>query len=375
MKIGYDAKRLFCNTTGLGNYSRTLIQNLTKYSPQNEINLYTPKVKKGIAEKFSASASYHTHVSTHPFKAYWRSFSITDQLKKDQIEIYHGLSNELPVRIKNSKVKSVLTIHDLIFKVLPETYSPIDRRIYDYKSKSSCQNADRIIAISQSTKKDIIQFYGIDPDKISVIYQACDPLFYGLPREENIELVKRKYDLPEEYLLYVGSIQTRKNVVNLIDAYAMLAEHDQIPLVLVGRGGAYKKKLIEKIHTLSIESKIIWIDDLSDNAQLQCIYAAANALIYPSLYEGFGLPVAEALLSKIPVITSNRSSLPEAGGPDSIYIDPSDTEQLSAAISKVLSDSDLGQSMMNKGYAYAMDTFSPEKLSSQLMRCYEDLLA
>ena len=375
MRLGYDAKRLFCNNTGLGNYSRTLVENLSNHYPQHKLNLYTPKIKMDLGERFTDTSSYKTHVSSHAFKAYWRSFSIVNQLIKDEVEIYHGLSNELPFRINTSNIKSVLTIHDLIFKVLPDTYSPIDRTIYDFKSKTSCQNADKIIAISESTKKDIIKFYGIDPDKISVIYQACDPLFYKTPLDEDIARTKLAYGLPAEYLLYVGSIQTRKNVEVLIDACAILPPQDQIPLVLVGRGRAYKKKMRQKIHALGIESKIIWIDNLRDNTQLQCIYAAAKILIYPSHYEGFGLPVAEALLSKTPVITSNRSSLPEAGGPDSIYIDPNDSEHLSSAISSVLADEDLRQSMIDHGYAYALETFSPEKLTQQLITCYNGLLA
>lgn len=375
MRVGFDAKRLFCNNTGLGNYSRTIVRNLSKYCPEHPLHLYTPKIKKGLTHGFSESSSYHTHISSHMLKAYWRSYALVGQLIKDNIEVYHGLSNELPVRIHKSNVKSVLTVHDLIFKVLPHTYSSIDRNIYDYKSRSSCQKADQIIAISESTKKDIIQFYGIDPQKIRVIYQACDPLYYTPLSEEKIKETILKYNLPTEYILYVGSIETRKNIGRLIEAYAYLPAPDQIPLVLVGRGGKYKKTIKQKIQSLNIDSKIMWIDDLSDNALLQCIYARAMALIYPSLYEGFGLPVAEALLSKTPVITSDRSSLPEAGGPDSIYINPENISQLSSAISTLLSDSDLRQNMIDKGFTYAMNTFSPKKLTNQLVACYEDLLA
>ncbi len=378
MKLGFDSKRLFCNFTGLGNYSRSLVKNLQKLYPDNQYNLYTPELKRTSETAFFYdSPFFQTYKAKTAFKSFWRSFSILDQLKKDKIELYHGLSNEVPFNIKRSGIKSIVSIHDLIFKVLPDTYSLIDRTIYDLKFKNSCLNADRVIAISNSTKNDIVRFYNIDPSKIEVIYQTCNPIFYEQNNIKDNDSSLLKYNLPSEYILYVGSLEKRKNLTGIIKSYQQLHSDFQIPIVIIGgnKGKEYTKKWLDLVRVCGLENKIIWINDLKDNYSLQRIYQKAMALVYPSFYEGFGLPVVEALLSKIPAITSNISSLPEAGGPNSFYIDPNNPEELAYAITQVLSNTELRKTMISAGYDYAMQTFAPDRVTRQLLTCYEKTLS
>ena len=244
MKIGFDAKRLFCNTTGLGNYSRSLVHNLQHYYPEQRYHLFSPEARKlANTEAFFDSDKFHIHESTTRLKAYWRSFSIVNDLKKSKIDLYHGLSNELPHKLQQSGIKSVVTIHDLIFKTNPETYSLSERLVYDKKFKYACHQADKIVAISESTKQDIIRFYGIEPQKIEVVYQVCNPIFYQLRSQAENESVRQQYHLPDRYFLYVGSVEARKNVKLIIKAYQQLEQKDIIPLIIVGKGGRYKEEV------------------------------------------------------------------------------------------------------------------------------------
>lgn len=375
MKIGFDSKRLFCNFTGLGNYSRTLLKNLTDFYPDNDYYLYTTKIRRtSETELFLEDINYKTRVTKTFFKSFWRTYSIKRQLKTDDIQLYHGLSNEIPVNINKTPIKSIVTIHDLIFKSYPETYKAIDRKIYDIKFKYACTHADRIIALSENTKKDISEYYKIDPNKIEIIYQACNPVFYQLKNQHENDLIIKQYNLPAEYLLSVGNIEPRKNLKRVIESFSFLKKDLHIPLVVIGKGGKYKLEVEQMVRKAGLEKLVIWIDNLSNNEHLQSIYQKSLALIYPSLYEGFGLPVTEALLSKTPVITSGRSSLKEAGGQESLYIDPESPEQIAVAIAKVLTDSSFRKNMVEKGYLYAHHNFAPEIVTKKVMECYQKTL-
>lgn len=371
MNLGFDSKRLFCNFTGLGNYSRTLLKNLSEFYPENKYFLYSPKVKNTPETSFFFNDKlYTTYTPKSIVKSYWRSFSIVKQLQKDKIELYHGLSNELPVNIHKSNIKSIVTIHDLIFKHYPNTYPAFDRKIYDLKFKTSCKNANRIIAISESTKKDIINFYGINPNKIDVVYQCCNPIYYNLQSPQAVEKIIKEYNLPEKYLLFVGSVEERKNLKVIIQAYQFLPENLKLPLIVVGKPRE-KNEVVSLIKSNKLEHLVIWKSNLRDNLHLQAFYQKATALIYPSLFEGFGLPVVEGLLSKTPVITSNTSSLPEAGGPNSFYINPTNPKEMANAIEQVLSNPDLRQEMIEKGHQYAIENFSASVVTKNMLDVYQ----
>ena len=351
------------------------MRNLGKFFPENEYHLYTTKINKTPETlEFIENSCFYNHLPKTFFKSYWRSYSIVSQLKKDNIQLYHGLSHEIPVNIDKSSIKSIVTIHDLIFKVYPETYSAIDRKIYDLKFRYSCQHADKIIAISENTKQDIIKYYNTDPDKIEVIYQSCNPLYYQQKNQEENDIILQQYNIPKEYLLYVGSIEPRKNLKTIIEAFQFLPEDLKVPLVIIGRGGAYKLEVEKLIRKTGVGSFVLWIENLKNNEHLQSIYQSSLALIYPSFYEGFGLPVVEALLCKTPVIASGTSALQEAGGLGSLYIDPNSPEQLSNGIIKVLTDSAYRQKMKEDGYFYAHKKFSSESVTKKIIDCYKNTL-
>lgn len=368
MKIGFDAKRLFNNYTGLGNYARTLVKNYVQTS-SNSINLYATHSNNNPAtEFFFNSNNISIHITKSIFKSIWRSFGIVKQLKKDRIDIYHGLSNELPFGIKKSGIKSIVTIHDLIFKIYPETYPFLDKLIYDFKFRYACDNADKIIAISQQTKRDIIQFYNIPADKIDVVYQSCNDLFFIENYQD--KSILEKYNFPDKYNLYVGTVNERKNLKAIIKSYSLLDKAVLTPLVIVGNGGRYKQECIQLIDELELKKSFIWVDNLEKMEDLQCAYQNAKCFIYPSFYEGFGIPVIEAILSKTPVITSNTSCLPEATGGNAIHINPNQPQQIADAITKLTDDTLYKDKIVKDAYTYANEMFSAEKTLTDLKTTY-----
>ena len=255
MKIGFDAKRLFLNYTGLGNYSRTIISNLQKHFPENQYFLYTPKsVRNKDTEEFFDESKYTIRESTSLSKSYWRSFSIVKDLKKDNIDIFHGLSAELPVGIQKSGIKSIVTIHDLIFKFVKEDYKLPDRIIYDIKTKNACNNANKIITISQFTKKDLIKIYKIKPEKIKVIYLPISTNFEKKYSDDILIRTKNKFDLPKRFFLYVGSIIKRKNLRIIIEAMNIINKDELIPLVVIGNGKKYLHEITQLIKNILWET-------------------------------------------------------------------------------------------------------------------------
>lgn len=364
MRIGFDAKRLFNNFTGLGNHSRTTIDILTSSFPGNEYILYTPKTRDNPTTlPYLTKEGCKVVMPQGIVKGgLWRTMRLGKECDKDKIDIFHGLSNELPLALR---CPSVVTIHDVAFHTFPDMYHWPDRMIYDAKWRYACRNADRIIAISECTKADIIKYYGTDESKIDVIYQPVQPRFYSPANYHP--------DTQQPFLLYVGSINSRKNLLGIVKAIELLPKSLQIPLVIVGRGREYKTLVQEYISSHHLEHLFIWPDDIG-NDQLQELYQRATAFVYPSHYEGFGLPVVEALLSGCPVITSNVSSLPEAGGPFSLKATPTDTDDICDKIQQVLTSDSLRNSLSQQGREWAFNTFHPENLARQIMQVYNKTL-
>ena len=338
MRIGFDAKRLFCNYTGLGNYSRNNIDALRECFPENDYVLFTPSAHvNAVTRPFTEGLEVRTP-QTMLKGGLWRTFLLADDLVRNRIDVFHGLSHELPVGIAKSGVASVVTVHDVAFMTFPQMYHWYDRQIYDLKMRYACRHANKIVAISESTKKDLMRFYGVEENKIVVIYQPVQDLYYKpLTTTEARTIINEKIPgFPDEFVLYVGSVNSRKNLLGIVKAMERIPEFMRLPLVVVGNGREYKQEVERYIAGHRLDKHVIWLSDLKDNKHLQALYTLASVFLYPSFYEGFGLPVAEAMLSGCPVITSNVSSLPEAGGDAAVLVDPRKDEELAEAILRVL---------------------------------------
>jgi glycosyltransferase involved in cell wall biosynthesis len=373
MIIGFDAKRLFKNFTGLGNYSRTLVQGLKEFYPENKYHLFTPSVSVNNETQYFINDNKFNIVTPHNgIKALWRSAGCTKEINDLNIDIYHGLSHELPIGIKKTSAKSIVTIHDLIYKTFPDDFKFIDIMIYDFKFKYACRNADKIIAISKSTKNDIIKYYKIPEEKIEVVYQSCHSNFKRSLSKEEIDSVIKKHDLPDEYILYVGSIIQRKNLLNIIKALNLLKGKINIPLVVVGKGNSYLTEVKKYINKAGLKDRIIFTSGI-EFTDLPAVYQKALMFIYPSKYEGFGIPLIEALWSKTPVITSNSSSLPEAAGPGAFYCNPDNESSISDGILKILYDTGYAQKLVRSGFEHVQQ-FENEKTTARIMNIYKNIV-
>lgn len=367
MKIGFDAKRAISNFTGLGNYSRFVISNLIKYYPDNTYRLFTPKLpEEGKDSDIRKDETVYSIKKTR--KPFWRTRGIIKDIEKEGIDIYHGLSNELPFGINKHRTKTIVTIHDLIFLRYPHFYHLIDRTIYNLKAKYACKTADKIVAVSECTKRDIMEYYNIDSSKIEVVYQGCSSTYQEIANEAKRQEVKVKYNLPDKYLLSIGSIEKRKNILLIVKALKSIPD---IHFVSVGKKREYAQEVLNYAIKNGLAGRVHLISDIPQ-ADLPAILQSAEVFIYPSLYEGFGIPIIEALNAKIPVIGATGSCLEEAGGPDSIYVNPIDENELAAQVNRVLADSKLRNVMIEKGFEYVQQ-FSEVKCSVAMIDVYRKL--
>ena len=369
MNIAFDAKRLFLNYTGLGNYSRSLVYNMQRFFPHHTYHLYTPQiVRNKDTEKFFDESKFIIHTPGKKPKVLWRSFGIKKDLLRDNIDIFHGLSAEIPYGLDKTGIKTVVTIHDLIFKFFKKDYPFIDRRIYDIKTKYACRHADHIISISRHTTGDIMKSYAIGEEKISTVYLPLNPDFEKEYTFEELDAVKNKFNLPDSYFLYVGSITGRKNLALIIEALSMLDKNDYLPLVVVGKGKKYFTKIKYMIRELKLADKVIFLDNVN-NSELPAIYHLSHFVVFPSKYEGFGIPVLEALQSNKPVLVSAGTSLEEVAGACGVVLNHNNAGQWAEKIKEYSHKKFDGRLIKEQCRRHLMN-FEPSLLSKKIMDIY-----
>lgn len=384
MRIGFDAKRAYHNQTGLGHYSRTLIRSLATNYPAHSYWLMNPRPSKQFhfQDLSNVTEVLPQDWLSKGFPSLWRSSWMNKDLQRLELDLYHGLSHELPAGIAKTGIPSVVTMHDLIFERYPDQYKRADRMIYRYKFQQACKQADRIIAISRQTKVDLVELYGVPESKIDVCYQSCNPAFAQPVSEQEKLRVRNLYQLPEQFFLYVGSIIERKNLLNICKAMTVLSNEVPFPLVIIGGGGAYKQQVQEFILQHQLDDRCIFLSDhtaarnssgFQTAADFPAIYQQALAMIYPSFYEGFGIPVLEGLWSGIPVITSNSSCLPEAGGAGAFYVNPGSPEEIAQQMKSVVTDPLLVQSHFEKTKQHLVQ-FTNQATTARVMDVYRNLL-
>lgn len=365
MRIGFDAKRAFQNRTGLGNYARTLLHNLKTYFPGEEYYLFVPKKRTEYSERYQKD-----HIVTPSgTKPLWRSLGIKKDIRTSGVDLFHGLSNELPFGIDRTGIPSVVTIHDVIFDIIEEDFPWHDRLIYRLKTQKCIEEATKIIAISKATRRDLIERFGADPSKIQVIYQPIDQQFDQRRIDQlSLENIRQKHQLPPKYLLYVGALMKRKNILPMIQAWQQLPEEYALPLLIFGEGNSYKQAVVDYIKTHRLEDRVQLRSRLPFE-DLPYLYNLAEVVLYPSLYEGFGLPVAEALACGTRVVTSSVSSMPEAGGSLTHYVDPREVDSIADGIIRSLEQPRPVPEAVSK-HLQQFDSFM---LTEQIINVYREL--
>ena len=370
--IGYDAKRIVRNGTGLGSYGRTLVNDIARCAestdPALQLRLYAPDegredLRNQIINHQNVTFCYPSH-SVLPFhKAAWRTKGIVKDLLHDGVRLYHGLSGELPIGIRKSGIKSVVTIHDLIFLRHPEFYNWLDTKIYAWKFRQTIREADHIIAVSECTKRDIIELGQVDESRISVIYQSCAPRF-------NISSSQNEEERTSRYILSVGSIEARKNILLAVKALPYLPE--DISLVIVGRHTKYTDQVTDYAKANHLDHRVRILHGVSDE-ELPVLYAGAEAFVYPSIYEGFGIPIIEAISCGLPVVACTGSCLEEAGGPDSFYVAPDDAEDMANALRQSLRGAEGREQRILRSREY-IRRFEGRDVATQVIDLYHSLI-
>ncbi|MDD6866853.1 MAG: glycosyltransferase family 1 protein [Prevotella sp.] len=374
LTIGYDAKRAVSNGTGLGNYCRTLLNDLGTIDTTDSFRLYVPDLGRDDLRSqldMPRNMNFVTPANklVKPLRSLWRIKGIINDLKRDGVDIYHGLTGELPLGLSEAGIKSVVTIHDLIFMRHPEYYSPIDVAIYKWKFHNAIRQANRIIAISECTRRDIMELGEIDDSRIDVVYQSCDTRFHLQVSPEQKQDVRARYSLPKRYVLFVGTIEERKNA--LLAAQALPYLSDDIHLVLVGRQTAYAKTITSFARQNGLANRIHMLSGVP-TSDLYAIYQQAECFVYPSRYEGFGIPVIEAIQSRLPVIACTGSCLEEAGGPDNVYVDPDEPQEMAMAIKSITDNPDAARQIVTRSLDY-IRRFENGNVAQEMLNVYRSL--
>jgi glycosyltransferase involved in cell wall biosynthesis len=377
MRIAIDVSAAVHGRAGMGRYAAELSAALVSADHDDEYSLfYNGSEPVKLPPPLDRLRRLTSSLSNKP----WRmSVLMAHQLRRSQdallpgIDLFHATDHLLP---RFTSVRGVFTLHDLAFQRYPETHTFWNRSFLQRMMPTFLRSADAVIAISQATKKDILAHYEVPAEKITVIPDGVSPLFVP-PSTTDIASVRRAYLLPDDYILYVGTIEPRKSLTTLLDAYALLRQQgaidDRTKLAVVGKKGWLADDFFQKLQDLGLAGQVImpgWVPDV----QLPSLYGGARVFVYPSLYEGFGLPVLEAMACGAPVVCSNTSSFPEVAGDAAMMIDPQNPAALAAAIRRILTDKNLAARLSALGQEQARP-FTWAETARQTLELYRQVYA
>lgn len=381
MNIGIDAKRFFFNTSGLGAYSRGFYKALVSKATDDRFYLYSKKVRENNPYLHSGEIKWENTKCVSPQNFYeklfgaalWRSYFINNQLNKDKIDIYYGLSNEIPYGIQKTKTKSVAVIHDLIFLRYPNLYPKTDVFFYKRKTDFACKNADYIVAVSEQTKADIIHFLNVKPEKITILPPICKEMY--AQNASSSAKNPTEFHFKKDYILSVGAITPRKNLLKTVQAFQLIHQKLEVDLVIVGTAVGLGRNYLAEIQAFiakhHLTDKIHFLGNVSD-AQLPSLYQNAKMLVYPSQYEGFGMPIVESLFSKTPVITSLGSCFDGTAGGGALYVNPNEITEIADSIEKLLINNALRENLIIAGFQHVQQ-FSAENIANEIFRFHSSI--
>jgi len=363
MRIGIDATPIFLRKGGIGYYTHNLLEYLTRIDTQNEYILFTTAQSQPEPPIPFSTRPNVGIIYAPKWLQKWRC-------GKERIDLYHGTNFRLRGRGRSG---NIVTIHDLAFKHYPHFLKKkFGQALSFWKTKRDVHRADRVIAVSRHTARDVIDFFKIDQERVRVIYHGVEDHFRPDVPGESIVEVKRNYRiLTPKYILWVGTLEPRKNLRTLIQAYRQLKDiHAEYSLVLGGGPGWQYQDILPL--TLPLQNRIS-ITGYLPQRDLIALYAGASLFVYPSLYEGFGMPLLEAMASGVPIVASGTSSIPEVVGDAGILVDPLSISEMSQAILKLLNDNSLRSSFSQKGIQRAKQ-FTWERAARETLEIYREII-
>ncbi len=377
MKICIDVSPAVHGRAGIGRYVLELV---TALIGQDTTLEYTIFYNRAHEAQIPVSWQHLERIAFPLRDKPWRLQVLLAHLAKlsqdrlfPNVGLFHATDNLLPCL---KKTHSVLTVYDLAFRFYPETFTTLNRWFQLLTMGTFLYRAHAVIAISQNTKRDVAQLYGVDESKITVVYGGVNSRFQPASISE-IEHVRTRYHLPERYILFVGSIEPRKNLKALLAAFSAIKQQreaiDSIKLVIAGKRGWLYADFFQQLRTSGLENEIILPGFIADE-DLPALYSAADVFVFPSWYEGFGLPVLEAMACGTPVVCSNVSSLPEVAGEAALMVAPNDVRGFCEAITRTLTDAVLRQELIGRGFRQAA-RFTWEKTAQQTLAVYEQVTA
>jgi glycosyltransferase involved in cell wall biosynthesis len=368
MRIGIDATNLNSGWAGLGQYVSNLARSLSEVDRENQYFIFArPKIQSELKIKSSNFQFVNINQPYRPLRLAWEQYGLPLQVKRRGIDILHSPHYTMPVI---PSCKTVVTFHDMTYKLHPELHRPFHRHFFPRMMNWSARHADQLITVSESTRTDAIRLIGVDPNKVTSIPLAASEQYRQLQASDVKETCARYNLIPGQFLCYVGVLEPRKDVPLLIKAYSKIADSiNGMPLVIIGKKGWMFDEIFRQITDLGLE-KQIKIPGYVSTSDLVGLYNGAKVFVYPSRYEGFGLPILEAMQCGTPVITTNISSMPEVAGGAAVLITPGNVDELVAAMRKVLTDPGLAESLSRKGIARASD-FSWRRCARETLQVYK----
>ena len=367
MRVAIDARKL--HDFGIGTYIRNLLRQLARIDRQTDYVLLSPATDLDVASQLGPN--FRAVLEPSPNYSFREQVHVPWVLRRERPDVFHAPHYVLPPAVT---CRSVVTIHDCIHLMFPQ-YLP-NKMAYAYARASmwaAVKRSDRILTVSEASKRDILHFFNVAPEKIVVIYNAIDDHFWLTPPEDEVVRVRERYQLDHQFILYVGNIKPHKNLVRLIDAFGELRRtgFEELKLLIIGDEISKLPSLRRAVHSHKLHKHVRFLGYVSDDT-LRVLYRLASLFVFPSLYEGFGLPPLEAMASGTPVVTSNQSSLPEIMGDAAVLVDPYDVGAIVDGMRRVLADSDLAADLRRRGPARARE-FSWARSVEKTRRVYEQV--
>jgi glycosyltransferase involved in cell wall biosynthesis len=380
MHIAIDGRTIVRNRTGVGVYADRLVRSLLHLDSRNTYTLFLLEDNPSISAPNLNKVMVDRYAGMGPNR-FWENFMLPVFLAKNRVDVYFSPAYVLPVlrsarrnAATASRTRYVVTLHDLVSFIYPETFT-LKMRVWQRIFVSNAVRvADRILADSGATKEDILKFYNIDPKLIDIVHLPVGEQFSRITDCAALEKIRKKHDLPGKFVLYVGTLEPRKNVGRLAQAYAKLPDHlrNEYALVLAGAPGWFSEDIIREIDSLNLPERIRRIGYV-DQRDLPAMYTLASAFAYLSVYEGFGAPPIEAMACGTPVLCSDSSSLPEAVGDAGVRVDPYDVEAIASQLERLLTDESVRKDLIARGLKRA-EQFNALDKAREVLKIFEEVV-